>query len=87
MYVGKAGVYLSKKPFRCSILGLTPHIRLGSKGLTVINTLAYHETLEITDEKLLKQWALVSDIFLIIWSWPEFLSLAVFLYLLSKLAA
>jgi hypothetical protein len=43
MFVGVAWAYLSEAPFRCSTLLASPtNVRLGWKGLSGTNTLAYY---------------------------------------------
>ena len=42
MFAGKARAYPSEAPFRCSTLDIPTNIRLGWKGLSGTNTLAYY---------------------------------------------
>jgi hypothetical protein len=61
MFVVKArSLTESVAPERCFtwvVLGLTSNNRLGWKGLTGTNTLAYHRHLKITDKKVLQYLA------------------------------
>jgi hypothetical protein len=51
MFAGKAIAYPNESPFRFSFKALPTNVRLGSKGLSVTNTLAYYKYSKLPTKK------------------------------------